>query len=152
ALGKLYGASPETIEVPVIVRFGTWVGGDMESSSDVHAKSIRETLARSQHTILTNYHADCQQLAQVLSQSERRVGVSAAVTRRIEEYRTLVPGAPGIAPARHDRMPYRVLLGQIAERLHATHDGRASGYQQPAQFRADIDVIAQSLLANRGAH
>ena len=152
ALGKLYGALPETIELPVIVRFGTWVGGDMESSSDVHAKSIRETLARSQHTILTNYHADCQQLAQVLSQSERRVGVSAAVTRRIEEYRTLVPGAPGIAPARHDRMPYRVLLGQIAERLHATHDGRASGYQQPAQFRADIELIAQSLLANRGAH
>jgi phosphoenolpyruvate carboxylase len=152
ALGKLYGASPETIELPVIVRFGTWVGGDMESSSDVHAKSIRETLARSQHTILSNYHDDCQQLAQVLSQSERRVGISAAVTRRIEEYRTLVPGAPGIAPARHDRMPYRVLLGQIAERLRATHDGRASGYQQPAQFRADIDVIAQSLLANRGAH
>jgi len=152
ALGKLYGASPETIELPVIVRFGTWVGGDMESSSDVHAKSIRETLARSQHVILANYHADCQQLAQVLSQSERRVGISAAVTRRIEEYRTLVPGAPGIAPARHDRMPYRVLLGQIAERLQATHDGRASGYQQPAQFRADIELIAQSLLANRGAN
>src|SRR5580693_6319987 len=87
ALGKLYGVSPETVELPVIVRFGTWVGGDMESSSEVHAKSIRETLARSQHTILSNYHADCQQLAQVLSQSERRVGVSAAVTRRIEEYR-----------------------------------------------------------------
>ena len=152
ALGKLYGASPETLELPVIVRFGSWVGGDMEASSDVHAKSIRETLVRSQQTVLSNYHADCQQLAQLLSQSERRVGVSSAVVHRIEEYRTLVPGAPGIAPARHDRMPYRVLLGQIAERLHATHDGRASGYQQPAQFRADIELIAQSLLANRGAH
>src|ERR1700722_19581410 len=152
ALGKRYGASPETIELPVIVRFGSWVGGDMEASSDVHAKSIRETLMRSQQTVLSNYHADCQQLAQLLSQSERRVGVSTAVVHRIEEYRTLVPGAPGIAPARPDRMPYRVLLGQIAERLHATHDARASGYQQPAQFRADIELIAQSLLANRGAH
>ncbi|HEY3730433.1 MAG TPA: phosphoenolpyruvate carboxylase [Steroidobacteraceae bacterium] len=152
ALAKLYGASPETLELPVIVRFGTWVGGDMVASGDVHAKSIRETLARSQQSILNNYHVDCQQLAQLLSQSERRVGVSTAVVHRIEEYRTLVPGAPGIAPARHDRMPYRVLLGQIAERLHATHDGRASGYQQPAQFRADIDLIAKSLLANRGVH
>lgn len=152
ALGKLYGTSPETLELPVIVRFGSWVGGDMESSSDVHAKSIRETLARAQQTILTNYTSDCQQLAQLLSQSERRVGVSTAVVQRIEEYRTLVPGAPGIAPARHDRMPYRVLLGQIAERLHATNDGRSSGYQQPAQFRADIGLIAHSLLANRGAH
>jgi len=152
ALGKLYGASPETIVLPIIVRFGSWVGGDMESSGDVHAKTIRETLARAQQTIIHNYYEDCQQLAQVLSQSERRVGVSAAVVRRIEEYRTLLPGAPGIAPSRHDRMPYRVLLGQIAERLHATNEGRASGYRQPAQFRADIDLIAQSLLANRGVH
>jgi phosphoenolpyruvate carboxylase len=152
ALGKLYGAPPESLELPVMVRFGSWVGGDMESSADVHAKSIRETLARSQQIILSNYHRDCQELGQLLSQSERRVGVATAVLHRIEEYRTLVPGAPGIAPARHDRMPYRVLLGQIAERLHATHDGRASGYQQPAQFRADIEMIAQSLLANRGAH
>ena len=72
--------------------------------------------------------------------------------RRIEEYRTLLPGAQAITPSRHDRMPYRVLLGQIAERLHVTYDGRSNGYQQPAQFRADIALIAQSLLANRGAH
>jgi len=100
ALAKLYGVSPETLELPTIVRFGSWVGGDMESSSDVHAKSIRETLARAQQSILANYYSDCQELAQLLSQSERRVGISAAVVNRIEEYRTLVPGAPGIAPAR----------------------------------------------------
>ncbi|HEY2419077.1 MAG TPA: phosphoenolpyruvate carboxylase [Steroidobacteraceae bacterium] len=152
ALGKLYGASPESLDLPVLVRFGTWVGGDMESSNDVHAKSIRETLARAQQIIISNYYNDCQQLGQLLSQSERRVGVATAVVQRIEEYRTLMPGAPGIAPARHDRMPYRVLLGQIAERLHATLEGRSSGYALPAQFRADIDLIAQSLLANRGAH
>jgi phosphoenolpyruvate carboxylase len=152
ALARLYAVSPETIELPVIVRFGTWVGGDMEASPDVHAKSIRETLLRAQQVIINNYYEECQQLAQVLSQSERRVGVSAEVTSRLEEYRTLLPGAPGIAPSRHDRMPYRALLGQIAERLHATYDGRASGYQQPAQFRADIALIAQSLLAHRGAH
>lgn len=152
ALGKLYGASLETLDLPVIVRFGTWVGGDMVASSDVHAKSIRETLARFQQTILNNYSADCQELAQLLSQSERRIAIAPAVLNRIEEYRTLLPGAPGIAPARHDRMPYRVLLGQIAERLHATHDGRASGYQTPAQFRGDIALIAQSLREHRGVH
>ena len=151
ALGKLYGASPETLELPVIVRFGTWVGGDMESSSDVHAKSIRETLARSQHIICNATMTSASSWRRRCRRASR-IGISAAVTRRIEEYRTLLPGAPGIAPSRHDRMPYRVLLGQIAERLHATYDGRSNGYQQPAQFRADIALIAQSLLANRGAH
>jgi len=151
ALRKLYGASPESLELPVIVRFGTWVGGDMESSSDVHAKSIRETLARAQQIIINSYYEECLKLAQTLSQSASRIGISAAVTRRVEEYRTLLPGAQGLAPSRHDRMPYRTLLGQIAERLHATYDGRSSGYQQPAQFRADIALIAQSLLTNHGA-
>jgi phosphoenolpyruvate carboxylase len=152
ALGKLYAVSPETLELPVIVRFGTWVGGDMEYSADVHAKSIRETLARAQQIIIHTYHADCLNLAQSLSQSASRIGISSAVSRRIEEYRTLLPGAQGLTPSRHDRMPYRVLLGQIAERLQATHEGRPNGYQEPSQFRADVALIAQSLLASRGAH
>lgn len=151
ALGKLYGAPPESLELPVIVRFGTWVGGDMESSSDVHAKSIRETLLRAQQIIINCYYEECLKLAQALSQSANRCGISAEVTRRIEEYRTLLPGAQGLTPSRHDRMPYRILLGQIAERLHATYDGRSSGYQHPAQFRADISLVAHSLLSNRGA-
>jgi phosphoenolpyruvate carboxylase len=152
ALGKLYGVSPESLELPVIVRFGTWVGGDMDSSSDVHAKSIRETLTRAQQIIVNAYYDECLKLAQSLSQSANRIGISTAVTRRVEEYRTLLPGARNLTPSRHDRMPYRVLLGQIAERLHATYDGRSNGYQQPSQLRADVDLIAQSLLANRGAH
>ncbi len=131
ALATLYGADSESLELPLIVRFGTWVGGDMDGAADVHAKSIRETLARQQQVIINNYFGECQALAQQLSQSAVRVGVSAAVTRRVEEYRTLLPGAPGLTPARHDRMPYRVLFGQIAERLRNTLDGRPNGYDRP---------------------
>jgi phosphoenolpyruvate carboxylase len=152
ALSKHFGVSAETLELPVIVRFGTWVGGDMETSADVHAKSIRETLARAQQVIIGNYHRECLELAQTLSQSAHRVGISEAVMRRIDEYRTLLPGSQAVTPSRHDRMPYRVLLVQIAERLQATNGGRANGYETPAQFRADIALIADSLLANRGMH
>ena len=152
ALGKLYGTSPESLELPVIVRFGTWVGGDMESSATCTPRaSARPWRARSRSSSMPTTKS-----ASSWRRRCRRAPAAsvcrAAVMRRIEEYRTLLPGAHGIAPSRHDRMPYRVLLGQIAERLHATYDGRSNGYQQPAQFRADIDLIAQSLLANRGAH
>ncbi len=83
ALGKLYGVSAEAPSLPTMVRFGSWVGGDMEYSADVHAKSIRETLGRAQQTIIDSYYQDCQQLAQLLSQSERRVGVAGPVLNRI---------------------------------------------------------------------
>ncbi len=152
ALAQLYGADAETLELPLLVRFGTWVGGDMDGAADVHAKSIRETLARQQQIIINNYFDECQSLAQQLSQSAGRIGVSAAVARRIEEYRTLLPGAPGLTPARHDAMPYRAFFGQIAERLRNTFEGRPNGYERPSQFRGDVALIAESLRANRGTH
>jgi phosphoenolpyruvate carboxylase len=152
ALARHYAVAPETLELPIIVRFGTWVGGDMETSADVHAKSIRETLARAQQVIIGNYHGECLELAQILSQSASRIGFSAALLHRIEEYRTLLPGAQAMTPSRHDRMPYRVFLSQIAERLQATYEGRANGYEAPAQFRADVALLDQSLLGHRGLH
>jgi phosphoenolpyruvate carboxylase len=151
-LTRLYGADPTELELPQMLRFGTWVGGDMEGAAEVHAKSIRETLARQQQVIISNYHDECMELAQQLSQSSARVGVDPEIERRIAEYRTLLPGTEGLSPARHDLMPYRVLFGQIAERLRITWDGRPNGYEGPGQFRADVALIARSLKANKGSH
>jgi phosphoenolpyruvate carboxylase len=152
ALGKLFGVQPESLELPNFVRFGTWVGGDMDGNPDVHAKTIRETLARQQQVIINAYYSDCQNLAQLLSQSASRSGVNPELTQRIELYATLIPGAQGITPARHDRMPYRVFLGQVGERLRLTYDGRPNGYEGPAQFLRDLKLITASLRANRGFH
>src|SRR4029079_8688046 len=152
ALGKLYGVQPESLELPNIVRCGTWVGGDMDGNPDVHAKTIRETLARQQQVIINAYFTECQNLAQLLSQSASRSAVAPELTQRIEWYATLIPGAQGITPMRHDRMPYRVFLGQIAERLRLTYDGRPNAYEGPAQFLHDPKLIASSLRTNRGFH
>src|SRR6187397_3229473 len=134
ALGKLFGVHPDSLELPNIVRFGTWVGGDMDGNPDVHAKTIRETLAH------------------LLSQSASRSAVVPELTQRIELYATLIPGAQGITPMRHDRMPYRVFLGQLGERLRLTYEGRPNGYEGPQQFLRDLKLIASSLRANRGFH
>ncbi len=152
ALAKLYAVPADSIELPTILHFGSWVGGDMDGNPDVHAKSIRETLARQQQVIVNTYFSECQLLAERLSQSASRVSVSPALTKRIEEYMTLLPGARSITPARHDRMPYRVFLAQIGQRLRHTYDGHPNGYEKARQFRADIELIAASLLANKGAH
>jgi phosphoenolpyruvate carboxylase len=152
ALGKLYAVPPEAIELPPILHFGSWVGGDMDGHPDVHAKTIRETLARQQQVIINTYFAECQMLAQRLSQSASRVSVSSELTKRLDEYMTLLPSARAITPARHDKMPYRVFLAQIGERLRYTYEGRPNGYENPRQFRADIGLIASSLQANKGSN
>ena len=150
ALAKLYGVPADSLELPYIVRFGTWVGGDMDGNPDVHAKTIRETLARQQQVIINAYFGECQQLAQLLSQSASRSAVLPELAQRIELYSKLIPGAVGITPARHDRMPYRVFLGQVAERLRMTFDRRPNGYEGPQQFLRDLKLISASLKGNRG--
>jgi phosphoenolpyruvate carboxylase len=49
-------------------------------------------------------------------------------------------------------MPYRVLLGQIAERLRATYDHRSGQYERVDQLTDDLQIIVNSLEANRGRY
>jgi len=152
ALAHAYSVPVETLEVPNILRFGSWVGGDMDGNADVHGKTVRETLHRHQQLIVSAYFTECEQLAESLSQSANRVGVTAALAERIESYTTVLPGAKALAPARHDRMPYRIFFGQISERLKASYEGRPNAYQNPDELLSDIGLAAESLLQNRGRH
>jgi phosphoenolpyruvate carboxylase len=152
ALEKVYGAPADGLEFPAVLHFGSWVGGDMDGNPDVHAKTIRETLARQQRVIVNAYFKDCQTLASRLSQSGSRTSVSPELSKKIDEYMVLLPSARAITPARHDRMPYRVFFAQIGERLRHTYDGKANGYQNLRQFRADVRLVATSLQANKGTN
>ncbi|HTD12577.1 MAG TPA: phosphoenolpyruvate carboxylase [Steroidobacteraceae bacterium] len=152
ALEKVYGTRAEVARVPPILHLGTWAGGDMDGNPDVHAKTIREALARQHQVIVNSYFEECQQLAQRLSQSASRAPASGELAKRTAEYMRLLPGARAITPARHDRMPYRVFLAQIGELLRNGYAGRASGYENARQFRDDIALIGVSLKANKGVN
>jgi phosphoenolpyruvate carboxylase len=152
ALAKAFEVPVEQLDVPSILHFGSWVGGDMDGNPDVHGKTIRETLHRHRQVIVSTYFAECGQLAETLSQSASRVGVSGALAARIDSYSAILPGAQALAPARHDRMPYRMFFGQIGERLKATYEGRPNAYQSPDELLADVALAADSLILNRGRH
>ena len=152
ALRSVFGAAAAGVGVPELLHFGSWVGGDMDGHPDVHAKTIRESCLRHHQLIVNRYFLETQALAERLSQSANRIAVSPAVTARIEQYRSLIPGAKAATPASHDRLPYRVLLGQVAERLRATYDGRTGQYERVEQLIDDLELIASSLAANHGEH
>jgi phosphoenolpyruvate carboxylase len=150
ALVSVFGTAAEGVEVPALLSFGSWVGGDMDGHPDVHAKTIRESCNRHHQLVVNQYFKEARVLAEKLSQSENRIPYDPAIDAQIEAYRTLLPGARASTPARHDRMPYRVLLGQIAERLRATYDGRSGQYDRVEQLEDDLELVARSLAANRG--
>jgi phosphoenolpyruvate carboxylase len=151
SLAVVYGDEAHRVRVPEVLRFGSWVGGDMDGQPDVHAKTIRESIARHHALIVNRYFLEAQRLAEKLSQSERRTpDIPQAVRDRIEHYKSVVPSARASTPSGHDEMPYRVLLNQIAERLRATYDHRSGQYERVEQLVEDLEIILRSLDANRG--
>ncbi len=149
---SVFGLPPELGRMPLILRFGSWVGGDMDGNSDVHAKTIRETLQRQHQRVISLYFQECRSLADKLSQSAGRVGASAELEARIAEYDILVPKAREAASTRHDRMPYRIFFAQVAERLRITYEGRPNHYESADHFIRDLQLVAASLKANHGRH
>jgi phosphoenolpyruvate carboxylase len=150
ALEQVYGRAPE---LPALLRFGTWVGGDMDGNPNVGATTIRETLETQRTLVLYRYQNEATELARRLSQSVSRIGVSEAVQARLQHYRELLPEAAAELRPRHLEMPYRCLLLLMVERLKATRSQRApAAYANAGELIADLDLIGDSLRANRGEH
>jgi phosphoenolpyruvate carboxylase len=151
SLTRTFETEVQPADLPRLLRFGSWVGGDMDGAPDVHAKTIRETLQR-QHLVIVNaYFLEVQRLGERLSQSASRVGVSKALQSKIDDYSALMPAANASALTRHDRMPYRQFCALVATRLRNTYDGRPQCYENPAQFAADVRLMVASLAAHKGA-
>ena len=150
ALAAVFGTIGAGIRVPPVLRFASWVGGDMDGNPNVSAETVRAALARHRALVLERYHRETLELARRLSQSSSRVAVDEAVLRRIEEYGTRFPAALAAVPPRHRDMPYRVLLRLMGARLQATSRDEASGYGSPSEFLGDLQGIATSLANHRG--
>ena len=83
AITEVYGAVPEvTARLPRVLRFGTWVGGDMDGNPNVDARTVTATLDAQRRAILTRYLKELRQLTTLLSQSSSIIGVSSEVSAR----------------------------------------------------------------------
>jgi len=147
ALHDTYG---EGLPLPRLLRFGTWVGGDMDGNPNVDAGTIRSTLDAQRQAVLAQYRKELLQLASLLSQSTERVGVSDALQARLADYRQRLPQVE--SRPRHADMPYRLLNDRMRARLQATLDDGAGAYLGPDELIHDLELILDSLRANRGEH
>ena len=143
---------PGTTPGGILLRFGSWVGGDMDGNPFVTADTILDTLAQQRSVIIRRYLPDLRRMARYLSQSLSEVDVSDEVMERLRRYRELLPDASREIPERHQDMPYRCLLNLAARRLEATLSDGDAAYGSAEEFIADIVAVRDSLLANQGRH
>lgn len=147
ALLATYG---QALPLPRLLRFGTWVGGDMDGNPNVDGGTIRNTLDAQRRAVLGQYQKDLLRLASLLSQSTQRVGVSAALQARLADYQQRLPQVE--SRPRHADMPYRLLNDRMRARLQATLDDGDAAYGGPDELIDDLQLILDSLRANRGEH
>jgi phosphoenolpyruvate carboxylase len=154
ALNTVYGITAYGIEaeLPRVLRFASWVGGDMDGNPNVGAETIAATLAGQREQVLARYLEDVSALARLLSQTQERVAVAPELSQRIASYRELLPAAAAQIRPRHQDMPYRVFLTLVRARLRATLRDEAAGYANAGAFAADVALVADSLRANKGVH
>ena len=141
-------------EVPrrPVLRFGSWVGGDMDGNPNVGAETLRAALGRQRELVLERYRREATELARRLSQSGARTGVSDAVRERVARYSRQFPQALAAIPSRYADMPYRLLFRLIAARLDATRRDAPDGYRDAGELEADLGAVIASLRQYRGTH
>ncbi|MER2177630.1 MAG: phosphoenolpyruvate carboxylase [Stenotrophomonas maltophilia] len=147
ALLDTYG---EELPLPRLLRFGTWVGGDMDGNPNVDAGTIRNTLDAQRQAVLGRYQKDLLQLASLLSQSTERVAVSDELQARVDHYKALLPKVT--SRPRHADMPYRLLNDRMRARVQATMEDADGAYASPQELTDDIELILRSLHDNKGDH
>jgi phosphoenolpyruvate carboxylase len=152
ALDAVFGDLARDVRIPVLLRFGSWVGGDMDGNPNASAETVAATLAAQRRAIIGKYRAELARLTDILTQCPSRVGVSEALMGRCEAYGERFGAVVDRVPPRHRNMPYRIFCRLLAARLKATQDGAGSAYLNAGQFLQDLELIADSLRDNHGRH
>jgi len=138
-------------ELASFLRMGSWIGGDRDGNPFVTAEVMRGTLRLQATRVLRFYLEELHALGAELSLAAHLADVS-------EELRTLAEHSPDRSPHRAGE-PYRLAVSGIYARLAATAErldvetsrapvGQAAPYTSAKQFKADLDVLDRSLIAN----
>jgi len=159
----LESAYSERVELPPYLRFGSWVGADMDGNPNVTPEVAVDTAFALATRAAALHLTNLESLGESLSQSDRRVAASDELLASIARDHEALPELAAAFDARTDAEPYRRKLRWMEARLSRTREafvrGRRGdttemgpGYGSASELLDDIHVIERSLAANRGGH
>jgi len=159
---RVYGDHPEfsRIDLPTLLRFGSWIGGDRDGNPHVTAQTTLEAVFTQQKAILSHYLDLVDTLIPVLTQSSHFCSPSKAFTSSLENDDAYRQQFDNDWPERFPLEPYRRKLYIMKLRLHqalARTQSRlngqppatdAPGYRNEDEFVRDIQLIRDSLISH----
>ena len=134
ALKAAYDIDIEPVDLPLVLHFGSWIGGDRDGNPFVTPEVTRDAIQLARAHLLRFYLRQLDQLIDLVSSSAQQSPVSEDLLKRIDGY---MGGYMGHFHATESGMPgaqfefehYRRFILCIKARIHGTlsHDGETNG-------------------------
>ena len=138
---SLLRAYRERIDGPPPLRFGSWIGSDLDGNPSVDAATIEEAAARARAVATARYAQEVRELAVFLGVSSALVALDDELARSIARDEQELGDYAARIGAQHDTEPYRRKLSFVWWRL--TNDG----YRSATAFADDLELVDRSLRA-----
>ena len=151
------------IELPIVVRFGSWIGGDRDGNPFVTAETTAEAVDLARDLLRGHYLAQLYSIFDQLASSTQQAPISAALEERLKDYLQHLRASGHTAFA--ERFPHeavRLAIACITLRLGGTpptsmHRNLALSnaatlppYASAGQLLEDLAILRESLAENRG--
>jgi phosphoenolpyruvate carboxylase len=151
-----------TTDLPIVVRFGSWIGGDRDGNPFVTAATTEESLAMARDLLNAFYIAQLQNIFEQLASSTQQAGITPALASRLLEslHQLRLSGhnigeqLPHEAVRLHLACMTLRLGGTPAMTMHRNLTLAAGAtlphYSSADQWLADLTLLRDSLRANSG--
>ncbi len=165
ALTLEYGADavPSLAELPLVVTFGSWIGGDRDGNPFVTPETTAEALGMARDLLYRHYLDRLQTLFEQLASSTQQVPVSDALAEKLAAYLDEIRFSGNGSPEQKmmDRFPHesvRLLVACMMTRLGKrprtstplTTAAPLAPYTRAAEFLDDLTLLRRSLEENKG--
>ena len=148
---QVYGLQLQERELPCVLFFGSWIGGDRDGNPFVTAECTRDALRMARNVIIQHYLTQISKAAGLLSSSLRRVGTSPAFRQRLKDYEALLLSARARRISQAEL--YRLFIELVEVRLQASRKVPSiyPAYKDSTEFASDLTLLRDSLDENQGS-
>ncbi|WP_353073167.1 phosphoenolpyruvate carboxylase [Tunturiibacter gelidiferens] len=152
-------AQSSVADLPLLIRFGSWIGGDRDGNPFVTPQATRDALAMARALLFTHYRRRLQNIFEQLASSTQQVPVSQELNALLDSYLSQLRTAGQSALG--ERFPHesiRLLIACIMMRLGATPQSAVpvpanpalKPYTRATEMLSDLTILRESLVDNSG--
>jgi phosphoenolpyruvate carboxylase len=163
ALKSEYGLHVELSDLPLLLAFGSWIGGDRDGNPFVTPEVTRQAILSARTRLLEYYDERLQQAIDLLTTSAQQLPVSEELQQRLAGFQAELHTSAQAFGARFEFETYRRYLVCVRARIQRTA-GKSdadpeqlesalaglSAYCSARDFLEDLSVVRRSLAANQG--